>query len=292
MTWFWLTLAAASFMATEDALVKKFFGHHDPLVMAAFPLAYSLPFLLVALPFTHVPAELSWKFWVNYLAVLTAMGLTFLPYYRAINLSPLSLSIPFLAFVPVFAFVFGLIFLGEQASGWGLAGIGLVVVGGYVLYLDRLREGGWLAPFRAIMAEPGSRLMIMTSAVWGLASVVGKAAMIHSSPWFIVVTLHLVLNPILLAVIILRRGVGVVGVLRKTPVTGLVTGAVFFGHVLFHSLAVVMVQTAYMLSVKRLNVLFILFYGWILFHERHLGQRLIGVVIMLFGVGLITWLGE
>ncbi len=291
MTWVWLSLIAASFMATEDALIKKFFGHHDPLVMAAFPLAFSLPFLLIALPFVPVPADLSIKFWVNYLAVLTAMALTYFPYYRAINLSPLSLTVPFLSFVPVFALVFGLLFLGERASVWGLAGIGLVVLGGYVLYLDRLREGGWLAPFRAIMAEPGSRLMIMTAAVWGLAAVVGKAAMIQSSPWFIVVSLHLVLNPILLAIIILRRGVRAVRSLGEAPVKGLVVGAVFFGHAVFHSLGVVLVQTAYMLSVKRLNVLFILIYGWLLFHERHLGLRLAGVLTMLAGVGLITWLG-
>jgi drug/metabolite transporter (DMT)-like permease len=291
VTWIWLSLAAAGFMATEDALVKKFFGHHDPLVMAAFPLAFSLPFLLVTLPFVSVPADLSWKFWVNYLTVMAAMGLTYFPYYRAINLSPLSLTVPFLSFVPVFALLFGLLFLDERASVWGLAGIGLVVIGGYVLYLDRVREGGWRAPFRAIMAEPGSRLMIMTAAVWGLASVVGKAAMIQSSPWFMVVSLSLVLNPILLAVIILKRGRQVVGLLGKSPVKGLVVGAVFFGHSVFHNLGVVLVQTAYMLSVKRLNVLFILIYGWLLFRERHLGLRLAGVVTMLAGVGLITWLG-
>lgn len=278
-------------MATEDALIKKFFGHHQPLEMAAFPLAYSLPFFLIALPFVPLPAELTWKFWVNYLTVLLAMGLTFLPYYRAINLSPLSLSIPFLSFVPVFALLFGLLFLNERPNAWGLSGIGLVVLGSYVLYLDRFREGGWLAPFRAIMVEPGSRLMVMTAAVWGLASVVGKAAMIHSSPWFIIVTLHLVLNPILLAIILLRRGPRVVGLLGKSPVRGLIVGTTFFGHAVFHALAVVLVQTAYMLSVKRLNVLFILIYSWLLFRERHLGQRLVGVLVMLLGVGLLAWRG-
>jgi drug/metabolite transporter (DMT)-like permease len=291
MIWVWMSLAAAGFMATEDALIKKFFGHHDPLTMAAFPLAFGIPFVLILLPFVPWPASLTWKFWLNYLIVLAAMGLTYFPYYRAINLSPLSLTVPFLSFVPVFAFLFGLIFLNERPNVYGLGGIGLVVIGSYVMYLDRLRSGGWLAPFRAIMAEPGSRLMIMTAAIWGMAAVGGKAAMLETSPWFFIVSLHLVINPILLVMIVLRRGVRVLGVLGEAPVKGLVLGAVFFGQVVFHSLGVVLVQTAYMLSVKRLNVLFILIFSWLLFHERHLGQRLLGVLIMLAGVGLITWLG-
>ena len=57
-------------------------------------------------------------------------------YMRAIRESPLSLTLPYLAFTPVFNILTGYIFLGEQVSSAGMAGIVLVVCGAWLLNLD------------------------------------------------------------------------------------------------------------------------------------------------------------
>ncbi|MDH4101356.1 MAG: EamA family transporter, partial [Nitrospirota bacterium] len=58
--------------------------------------------------------------------------------------------------------------------------------------------------------------------------------------------------------------------------------------VVFHFLALSMTHTAYMISVKRTSILFSVAYGWLMFRERDIGERLLGSVVMLIGVVLVT----
>ncbi|EFJ52156.1 hypothetical protein VOLCADRAFT_103177 [Volvox carteri f. nagariensis] len=60
-------------------------------------------------------------------------------YQRAIQLSPLSLTIPYLAFTPAILIATAYIFLGELPSPTGLVGVCVVAMGGYLL---NLRAGG------------------------------------------------------------------------------------------------------------------------------------------------------
>ncbi len=55
-----------------------------------------------------------------------------------------------------------------------------------------------------------------------------------------------------------------------------------------HFLALQLVQVAYMISVKRVSLLFGILYGALLFHERGLRTQLPAGVLMLAGVFLIA----
>jgi len=59
---------------------------------------------------------------------------------QAIRSSPLALTLPYLAFTPVFVALTGLLVLGERIPPRGLAGIGLVVLGAWMLNLDALKR--------------------------------------------------------------------------------------------------------------------------------------------------------
>ena len=52
-----------------------------------------------------------------------------------------------------------------------------------------------------------------------------------------------------------------------------------------------MVKTVYMISVKRMSVLFAVIYGWLLFKETDIKSRMLGAVLMFLGIGVITLLG-
>eukprot|EP00798_Chlamydomonas_sp_ICE-L_P008149 gene8149-1402_t len=54
-------------------------------------------------------------------------------YQRALHLSPLSLTIPYLSFTPAFLIVTAFIFVGEVPSPSGVAGVSIVACGGYLL---------------------------------------------------------------------------------------------------------------------------------------------------------------
>ena len=102
---------------------------------------------------------------------------------KAIKVSPLSLTIPFLSFTPVFMILTGFLVLGEVPNKWGVFGIGFVVAGSYALHSAEVTHG-YLAPFRAIFKEPGSWLMLIVSLLYSVLAVLGKKAIQHSSPVF------------------------------------------------------------------------------------------------------------
>ena len=111
-------------------------------------------------------------------------GFAFLLHFRAVHLSPLSLTMPFLGFTPVFVIVTGNLLLGRKSINTpGTIGVLLVVAGGYVLNLDSARYG-LLGPVRAIFREPGSALMLLVAALYGLTAVGGKFLILNSSPLF------------------------------------------------------------------------------------------------------------
>jgi len=64
-------------------------------------------------------------------------------------------ALPFLSFTPLFLLLFSRIVPGEAASSAGIAGIALIVLGGYALNLSSLRTGV-LEPFKAVVRDGDS----------------------------------------------------------------------------------------------------------------------------------------
>jgi drug/metabolite transporter (DMT)-like permease len=77
----------------------------------------------------------------------------------------------------------------------------------------------------------------------------------------------------------------------QQPLKGALVGCFLFVHILLHGFAVSMVTAAYMISVKRLSVLFGVIYGWILFKEKNIMIRLSGALFMIVGAILIILKG-
>lgn len=288
MDWLFLALLAAFSLASADALTKKHLGCLSAYEMGITRLAYTMPWLVLALLFIPRPA-LDSTFFLAFAAALPLEVLAFLCYMRAIKVSPLSLTLPFLAFTPAFIILTGRLVLGEAVSPAGAAGILLIVAGAYFLNLSRARTG-LLEPFRAVFREPGSALMLLVSFLYSLTSTLGKLAVLHSSPWFFGVSYYLVFGLLMLSFLPLVRGART-GVLLEKPGAGLVVGACMAVMVLSHMLAISLTEAAYMIAVKRTSLLFGVLYGAWLFKEKSIAERLSGAVIMVMGVFLIGWYG-
>jgi len=56
-----------------------------------------------------------------------------------------------------------------------------------------------------------------------------------------------------------------------------------------HYSAINMIQVAYMISIKRLSLLFAILYGVFWFHEQNLRERLIGGIIIIAGATFIAF---
>ncbi|MBW2251012.1 MAG: DMT family transporter [Deltaproteobacteria bacterium] len=288
MLWFILALSTAFFVSTGDTLVKRFFSRFSPREMAIVQSVYSLPLAVLAFFFIPIP-ELGATFW-QLVVILVPLDVTaFYLYMKAIKISPLSLCIPFLSFTPVFMVFTGFFILGEMPNRWGVAGILLVAVGSYVLHIGKLKDG-YFAPIKAIISETGSILMLVVSVMFSFMAVLGKKAILHSSPIFFGFLFLVSLDLVTLALFPLLGKVRWKKLLTMyTP--GTWVGLMLFLHVLCHTLAISMVEAVYMISVKRMSILFSVVYGWLVFKETDIRHRFMGACLMFLGVLGITLLG-
>ena len=115
MLWFLLSFLTALAVASHDAWVKKFFSDLSTYEMLAYPMIFSLPLLVLTLPFVPVP-PLDPLFYRAFLISLPINGIGFFLHLRAIQVSPLSLTLPYLSFTPVFIILTGALVLDEMPN--------------------------------------------------------------------------------------------------------------------------------------------------------------------------------
>ncbi|GAB4482676.1 MAG: hypothetical protein OHK006_01670 [Thermodesulfovibrionales bacterium] len=288
--WVFLALLSAFMLATSDALTKKALSRENEYLVAWFRLLFSLPPLIVALLIEPAP-QIGEGFWTAFLIALPVELGTIVLYVRALKVSPLSLSLPFLALTPVFLISVSYFVLGEEVSARGAAGILLIAAGGYTLNLSGLRDG-LLAPVRAVFREEGSVLMICVAFLYSITSSMGKKAIGDSSPVFFGATYFIALAVCFTPLAFMRGGADLRAFLksggcRRTVLPGLCYGIM----VLSHMAAMNRTQVAYMVSVKRTSLLMGVLYGYVLFREGDISRRLAGALLMFCGFVLVVTAG-
>jgi drug/metabolite transporter (DMT)-like permease len=305
MDWLLLALLSALALASADALTKKWLADYSAREIAL--VRFGLPALLLAPllwlnPLPSVPLA----FWAWVMALVPLEVMAMLLYMRAIRDSPLALTLPYLALTPVLTTLTGLLVLGEQVSVQGLAGILLVVLGTYLLNLEHAWEHprentredarqhahgtNWrmvFAPFRAILRERGSRLMMVVAVIYSLTSVMGKAALQYVPPQTFGAFYFVLLGLLTLAVFSVRQP-RIIRVVWRRPGAHLAIGLLLGVMTIAHFLAIARVEVAYMIAVKRTSLLFGIVYGALLFGEERLGQHLLAGAFMVAGVALIA----
>ncbi|HZX48451.1 MAG TPA: EamA family transporter [Nitrospirota bacterium] len=283
MSWVFYALITALSIATADAISKKALIKSNEYVIAWVRQGYSLPFLVIAFFFIDIP-PLDSTFWLTLLIAIPLDVTAIILYIKAIRISPLSLTIPFIALSPVFVIITAFVILGELPDISGLIGILLIVTGAYLLNVRATRHGV-LGPIMAIRREKGSVLMIIVAGIFSLTSTLGKVAVMHSSPLFFGAFYPFILTGIFTVIAGLKGQLS--GVITR-PWIFLGIGFCMAVMMLTHYVAISLTDVAYMISVKRCSLLFSVIYGWLLFREISISERFIGAVLMIAGVVAIT----
>lgn len=287
MLWFFLSLATALSVATRDISIKTY-KEIDPPEVAVLELAWALPYFLLGSFLVETP-PLDHTFWWSFVISIPINIIAYIVYLYAIKISPISLSVPFLAFTPVFMILTGFYILAETVNFWGFIGIVLIVLGGYLLHFTR-NQGGMLAPFSAFAREKGSWLMLIVAILFAFAAVIGKKAILHSSPLFFSYTFFLIFNIIVLGGFIGFRRVDW-GKIRSNTPRGIWLGTLLMIHISCHSLAIVNATAVYMVAVKRSSILFAVLLSWFILREENIKYRGLGALLMFIGMLFITLLG-
>ncbi len=286
MLWLLLALATAVFTASGDAFSKHYlrpFGSPNmALARVLGPTLFLFPFLFFW-PWPPLPE----KFWLSLAILYPLETIAMLCYMEAIRVSPLSVTVPYLAFTPAFIIVTGYLILDEKLSLQGICGILLIVSGSYCLHLSEVKHGLW-APFKATFKERGSWLMLLVALIYSVTSVLLKVGLKHSERFFFAFFYYTFLGLFMAPILVIFFRANPIKVARGCPKGFLAVALSQSAAVVCHVWALSLAPTAYMIAIKRLSVLFGVIIGGLFFKERAFGARLVGASLMVAGVFLIA----
>jgi len=285
--WLLFSLLTALFEAVKDVLCKKSLKTIDVYLVSGSMFIFSLPIILLILFFIEIPA-LSSHFWMALLVGTFLNVLATLLYIEALKHSDLSLSLPMVTFTPVFLLLTSPLIVGEFPDLIGLVGILLIVLGAYHLNIKE-KQGGFWKPVKALVREKGPRYMLLVAFIWSITSNIDKVGILNSSVAFWVISTHLASALLFIPLIFFRIRRKQI-MLKWSELGSLFSiGVVAALRSVFQMSAIALTLVAYVISVKRTSVIFGILFGYMVFKEKGLSERLTGAAIMLLGVFLIAW---
>ena len=289
MNWFPITLLCAFSLASADALSKAKLSDYSARELAFVRLTLAglmVSPLLLARPLPELPPV----FWAWTGAIVPLEILAMVLYIKAIQEYPLSTTVPYLAFTPVFVTLTGYLLLGETVTGRGLFGVLLVVSGAWLLNFQqsRLRDWrSWAAPLTTALRNRGSLLMLGSAFLYAFTSVGGKGAMQYMEP-ALFGPFYFSLVGLLLVPLLGLMKPGTIRRIGRRPLPVLGTAALMGLMLLTHFIAIQQVEVAYMIAVKRTSLLFGIVYGALVFRETGLTSHLMAGAVLIAGVALIA----
>jgi len=284
--WFFLSLLCAYLTATTDALSKKALQEDNIYYVAWIRLVFCFPFLALLLILSETPPVDRYYF----IAVLCGLPLeiaALLFYMKAIQISELSLTIPFLALTPVFLIPTSYIMLGEKTGLQGIIGIFLIASGGYILNI-RDKTSGFFAPFSMIRKDRGILLMIAVAFFYSITSNLAKMGINHSSPIFFGCT-YFMIQPFLLLPFVRSSKMRISSTVKKKKWLFILIGIAYALSLITHFAALSLINVAYMISVKRSSLIFSVLYGYFFFNEKGIVQKISGALLMLAGIIVLAF---
>jgi uncharacterized membrane protein len=285
MAWIALSLLTALCESLKDVFSKKGLANVDEYVIAWSLRFFALPFLLTMLFFVKTPT-LTKDFWLALFFGGGINAMCTILYMKAIKQTALSLTVPLVAFTPLFLLLTSPIMVGEFPDLSGIGGIVLIVIGSYVLNFSA-KTHGYLAPFRALFKESGARLMLLVAFLWSITANCDKIGIRNSSPLFWSIAATIFMSVVLIPIMLYKspRAVKQIpAVFKKLLPIGFFCALT----VIFQMLAVSLTLVAHVIAIKRTSTVMSVAWGHFIFKEEGLINRLLGASIMVVGVLLIS----
>ncbi len=270
--------------ACSDAVSKRIMEHYDEWATGTVLLGLGSVAMVPMVPWWDLTPP-SMELGALLLLLIPMETVGYYLFLSSIRMAPLSLTVPLLAFTPLFTILSGRLILGESVSQQGAAGILLITCGAYVLNADLVNQG-LFAPVKAIVSNPGSKRMLWVAVIWSITTALGKLGAGMQGPipfgFLILAGVTVVFG----AVYHVRAGkTGIRTKFRRDSWSLLALGGLLVGLVhVTHFVALSMINVSYMISIKRLSLVFGVCLGWLMFGEQNIRYRLVGSAVMVCGV--------
>ena len=285
MIWLILGIFTAFFEAVKDVFSKQNLKKSDEYVVAWSLSFFSVIFLLPWVLYTGIPA-LNSQFAIALLIGGSINAVTAVLYIKAIKVSDLSLTVPLVALTPLFMLLTSPLIVGEYPKLFDYIGILLIVAGSYLLNIKE-KSQGYLAPFKALLKEPGPKFMLIVAFLWSITSNFDKIGVQNSSPIFWLFSLFGTMSVLLLPILLHKTPNPSRKILKQLP---MLAAMGFFNAVgvLCQMQALTLTLVVQVIAIKRTSVLMGVLFGHFIFKEQDIQQRLLGAAIMILGVFFIS----
>ena len=196
---------------------------------------------------------------------------------------------PIMRSSPALVLVIAVLFLGEQVSVQGAAGILLVAVGVYIINMKHISGEELFAPVKAISCDRSTQFAFLTLISVAIYSIVDKMAVAYIHP-ILFAFFHLFFGMCYYTpYIALTKNAGAV---KKEWDTGSlriimsgVIGIVGYSLIL---IAFTIERVSYIVGLRQTSIVFAVFMGSYFLKEKHKGIRLAGALIIFSGGFLIS----
>lgn len=286
MHWFYFALLAAISESLKNLFSKHGLRAVSPQLAALAASATPIPLLLGILLFTDAIPALGPQYIPALLIGGTLNVLALFQFMRALQASDISLAIPFISFTPIFLLFTSPLLVDDVPNTQDVAGIICIVTGAYLLQIQSAHQG-WLAPFSAMISQPGPRRMLSVALIYSITSNFDKIGVQNSSPlfWSLSITSVMTVGFVVLFALLPRQTfpTSQPNLLKTLILIGLFQGV----GLIFHNMALSMGPVPSVIAVKRSSILFAVLWGIMFLRERQGKERLAGAALMMIGIGIL-----
>lgn len=209
-------------------------------------------------------------------------------YMKSLKEAPLSLSLPMMAFNPVFTGLLTYVFGGKAPTMIGWMCILSIGVGIYLINIKNNKESGIFTPIIHIVNNKGALYMLAVALLWSIGAHLSKIRVDSSSAFFSTWTAGVtgVISTYLLALLQKQR-ISITSI-RTHFFTLFPIGFFYYIATITSNIALISGSAVYVFSIKRSSLLFSTLAGKLFFHEKLNIYKYLGLGLLLVGIILIA----
>lgn len=282
--WLFYALLNPVVDASRNVFSKRASKTIDPLLVTWFNN------LIPAIAFSPVLFFIELTFNREFITALIISGFSNIAtatlYHRAISKGDISEVVPMLSFTPLFLLLTSPFLINETPDAAGLLGILLITGGSYILNLKDYRRN-FLAPFRSLYKNKGTRYMLFVAIIWSISANYDKIGIRATSVWQYAFFINLFVVTGTTLMLLFKKKLQFTEINKEKKnlfLVGILTAMGFF----FHMNALSLTLVAYVIALKRTAGLISVFLGHFFLDEPHLKKRFAGALIMFIGVVILV----
>lgn len=289
MNWLGFSLTSALFETSKDT-----YGKRSSYKVSEFTSAFSLHFMallfsiLYFLIFSSFPS-LKTEFWIGSSAFLFITPAWSILYTKALKHSDLSVTLPMMAFNPIFTALLNFFFKGGIVTNNGWVGIFLISIGIYFIHLkkDYLTKP-WI-PILRMFKDKGALEMLGVAALWSFGAHFSKMRVEGSSPAFSTMT-GAIIGVVTTYFLATYKKQNTSLIDFKNHFKNLAPlGSFYYFATILSSVALKTGPTPYVFAIKRSSIIYSSLVGKFLFKETFNKFKYLGLILIASGIVFISF---